>query len=248
MEHYDAIFHALDRLGLEYEVIDCLPFTDKLEFKTDRKDVFCFGTVKMANLATKEGFNPGSFYGGDHDFLIYKSYYKDNLLNFGSMIQPLSAPINFHYTAHGSPYQEKALFIRPTVDSKIFNGGVYTKCKWEDIVERLNGKYDEHIIQVSLPRRIYKEARVWIVDGKVVTSSYYKFHTYDAHFETEVSPEGLEFAQEMANIWQPAPAFVMDICLTLQGWKIVELNCINCSGFYKGDMQKVLIALEDLYE
>ena len=52
----------------------------------------------------------------------------------------------------------------------------------------------------------------------------------------------------MISIYQPAEAFVMDICLTPDGWKIVEINCINCSGFYNGDMQKLLIALENYFK
>jgi hypothetical protein len=51
----------------------------------------------------------------------------------------------------------------------------------------------------------------------------------------------------MVDLYKVAPAFVMDICLTPDGWKIVEINCVNCSGFYRGDLQKLVMALEDLY-
>jgi hypothetical protein len=33
----------------------------------------------------------------------------------------------------------------------------------------------------------------------------------------------------------------MDICLTPDGWKIVEINCVNCPGFYEGDLQKLVL-------
>lgn len=104
----------------------------------------------------------------------------------------------------------------------------------------------DQLIQVGTVKKIYKEARIWIVGSKVVTSSYYRYGA-NVEYTENVEPEGLEFAQSMVDLYQVADSFVMDICLTPDGWKIVEINCINCSGFYKGDMQRVLIALEDRY-
>ena len=40
-------------------------------------------------------------------------------------------------------------------------------------------------------------------------------------------------------------SFVIDICLVDNEWKIVECGCINCAGFYKADLQKLLMSLED---
>lgn len=245
-ENYHLIFKTLDRLGLEYEKIECLPFVDDLKFETKRKDVFCFGSVKMAKLATKEGFYPGSFFGGNHDFEIYSKHYMHHLINYPSIVQ--------HYTKDVD-FEGSLKFIRPTKDSKIFTGQVFSKVEWEDllyekvkpylsqdnIVHDFNG-----MIQISEPKTIFKEARVWIIDGNVVTSSYYRFH-HNATYEDRLSYEGLEFAQEMADLYQVADAFVMDICYTPDGWKIVEINCINCAGFYKGDLQKIIIALENKY-
>jgi hypothetical protein len=207
-----------------------------------RKDVFVFGSVRAARLACDKEWTPGSFYGKNHDFQIYKDYYKKNLLNYDSLLKDIADPIVWE------PNEVK--FIRPSKDSKVFNGKLYSKVKWEDTVQMVKEKYlgvmPPVTIQVSSPKKIYKEARVWIVDGRVVTSSYYKFGDNVAWTE-DVEPEGLEFAQNMANLYKVAKAFVMDICLTPDGWKIVEINCVNCSGFYRGDLQKLVMALEDLY-
>jgi hypothetical protein len=207
-----------------------------------RKDVFVFGSVRAARLACDKEWTPGSFYGKNHDFQIYKDYYKKNLLNYDSLLKDIADPIVWE------PNEVK--FIRPTKDSKVFNGKLYSKVKWEDTVQMVKEKYlgvmPPVTIQVSSPKKIYKEARIWIVDGKIVTSSYYKFGDNVAWTE-DVEPEGLEFAQRMADLYKVEKAFVMDICLTPDGWKIVEINCINCSGFYRGDLQKLVMALEDLY-
>ena len=45
-ENYDNLIMALDRLELPYEVVKVLPFVETIEFKTDRKDVFPFGSLK----------------------------------------------------------------------------------------------------------------------------------------------------------------------------------------------------------
>lgn len=242
-EHnYNIIFEALERLGLSFEVVE---FKDgKFDFKTDRKDVFPFGSIKLANISTQQDWNPGSFYGGNHDFMVYKDKYQDNLLNYDSNIQKLNEPIDW--------FPNEMKFIRPCADSKIITGAVFTKTKWEDkLIELDNNPFFtkdrfEDLIQVGPVKKIYKEARIWIVDGKVVTSSYYRYGA-NVEWMENVEPEGLEFAQRMVDIYQVADAFVMDICNTPDGWKIVEINCINCSGFYKGDMQKVLIALENKF-
>ena len=243
-ENYDKIFEALNRLGLEYEIVDCPPFVEQLEFKTERKDVFTFGSVKMSRLSTLNDWKPGSFYGGNHDFSVYSKEYGENLLNSDSLICKFSDELNW------APNEAK--FIRPCKDSKVFTGRPFSKIKWDDLVEQslTNGHTTslskDTLIQVATVKRIYKEARIWIVDGKIVTSSYYRYGE-NVEYTENVEPEGLEFAQRMVDLYQVAPAFVLDICLTPDGWRIVEINCINCSGFYRGDLQKVIIALEDLY-
>ena len=242
--NYELIFEALNKLGLEYEVVE-FDSNGNVEVLTDRTDVFVFGSVTLARISTDRGWVPGSYYGGNHDFSIYSEKYGDNLLNSDSIITTIGDKNIFKddviYTG------DELYFIRPCKDSKVFTGKVFTKDKWEGEINNPNRKVDmDTLIQVAKPKKIYKEARCWVVDGKIVTSSYYFFHG-NVMYEENVEPEGLEFAQSMVNLFEVAPAFVMDICLTPDGWKIVEINCINCSGFYKGDLQKVLIALENKF-
>ena len=241
-ENYNKIFDVMKRLKLPYEILRFDKNGDFNPLMNKRKDVFVFGSVRAARLACDKEWTPGSFYGKNHDFQIYKDYYKKNLLNYDSLLKDIADPIVWE------PNEVK--FIRPTKDSKVFNGKLYSKVKWEDTVQMVKEKYlgvmPPVTIQVSSPKKIYKEARIWIVDGKIVTSSYYKFGDNVAWTE-DVEPEGLEFAQRMADLYKVEKAFVMDICLTPDGWKIVEINCINCSGFYRGDLQKLVMALEDLY-
>ena len=59
-ENYDNLIIALDRFNFDYEIVDLLPFVEDFEFKTDRKDVFPFGAVKMSRISRKYGWYPGS--------------------------------------------------------------------------------------------------------------------------------------------------------------------------------------------
>ena len=84
-EHnYNNLVKALDRLQLPYEIVQVLPFVDTIKFKTKRKDVFPFGALKIARVSKQYGWHPGSQMNENHDFMVYKDYYKDNLLNWDS--------------------------------------------------------------------------------------------------------------------------------------------------------------------
>lgn len=50
----------------------------------------------------------------------------------------------------------------------------------------------------------------------------------------------------MIEIWQPARAFVIDIALTQESYKIVEINCINSAGFYAADVSKIVNAIQKM--
>lgn len=241
-ENYNIIFETLDKLGLEYEVVK---FKEDgsidVETKEDEK-VFVFGSIRMARLSAEKNWYPGSFFGNHHDFNVYGKHYGVNMLNHDSIIHTVDTENLFKE-------DDELLFIRPCKDSKIFNGQVFTKTKWEDTVERMKVDKSEHMkseIQVTKPKVIYREARCWVVDGKVVTSSYYRFNGDVAYIEN-VEEEALEFAQKMVDIFQVDKSFVIDICFTPDGWKVVEVNCVNCSGFYKGDLEKLVMALEDKF-
>jgi hypothetical protein len=102
-------------------------------------------------------------------------------------------------------------------------------------------------IQVCTRKDIMREFRTWVVDGKVVDASQYKIGT-KVTYERCTEPEVLEFAQKMVDIYQPAKAFVLDVCMTSEGMKVVEVNCINCSGFYDVDLTKLLMEVETTFD
>jgi hypothetical protein len=242
---HDKIFHALEELNLDYETIELNNSTDHIQINVDRRDVFVYGSVKLARLAkANTDWTPGSFYGGNHLFEVYSTFYKENLLNYATTIFQFADAIEWQ------PGEMK--FIKPYVDAKIFTGKVFTETKWNDFVKESleNPKtpmlHAKSLVQASTPQKIIKEARLWIVGKQVVAGVYYKFHE-DVTFETEVSREGIEFAESMIEVFNVAEAFVMDISLTYDGWKIVEINCINSAGFYPNLNVRSLVKALNIY-
>ena len=246
-ENYYNLVETLDRMNLSYEIVKVLPFVEDFEFKTDRKDVFCLGSVKMARLAKKYEWFPGSQLNENHDYRVYSKYYKDNLLNYDSVVQKFGDDIN----------RTDLFFARPCEDTKTFTGKVFDMYEWLEFRDGcLNGEYETSLtkdteIQVCSVKKITKEFRFWVVEDKVVTGSLYRMGNFINRSEV-VDDGALEFCKEMIDIYKIAKSFVIDICeVIIDGkpeYKIIELGCINSAGFYSANMQKMINALEEEFD
>lgn len=244
-ENYNVLIDTLERYNLSYEIVKVRPFLEDFEFKTDRKDVFCFGSVKMSRLGKKYGWYPGSLLNENHDYRVYSKYYKDNLLNYDSEI------IKF-----GDDVTKDYFFARPCADNKTFTGKVFTNdgwCKFKDDFFKIGAESSltsETEIQISSVKDITKEFRFWIVGGKVITGSLYRMGNWIRRSDI-VDDGALYFCQKMVDVYQIADAFVIDICEVLINnkpeYKIIELGCINSAGFYMANMPKLIEAIENMW-
>lgn len=244
-EHHKA-FEAIEELGLEYEAFELPPSAETLTPNTNRKDIFVYGSVKLARLAKAHtDWNPGSFYGGNHTFEIYSKHYREHLLNDDAHV--------FRFSETQTWPAGETRFIKPYQDAKVFTGRIFTETEWNGFVQdslahpKTDRLHADTRVQASLPKKIIKEARLWIVGERVIAGVYYHRHDH-APLEKEVSRDGIEFAETMLAIFNVADAFVMDICLTDKGWKIVEVNCINSAGFYGLNVKTLFRALEAFFE
>jgi hypothetical protein len=242
---HDRIYSALEELNIEYETIDLKSTDISISISQDRNDVFVYGSVKLARLAKQNAaWYPGSFYGGNHLYEVHSKYYKQNLLNSSTEIFKFGDAIKWN--------KNENKFIKPYETAKLFTGKIFNEPEWSDFVHenlltpRTPLLNQESLMQASSPQHIIKEARLWIIGTQIVDAVYYRFYG-DMAFESDVSIDGIEFAKEMISIFNVAEAFVMDICLTLDGWKIVEINCINSAGFYPNLDVKNLIKSLNIY-
>ena len=259
-QNYDLLLKTIDKLKLDYTIVRIFPFVDKIvdiktipdhnynvddliDFEPPTKNVFVFGAIKLARVASSKGWNPGSMMNSNHDFMVYREHYENNLLNYDSEILKISENIKWN---------NDVKFIRPTKDTKSFTGNTFTQKEWEETIEHYLHNYrsesfnENTEIQVSTPKKIQKEIRFWVVNGKIITGSQYRLGNstiYDNFYEDE----SFEFAQKMVDKYQLADAFVIDVCLHNDEWKIVECGCINCAGFYKSDIQKMLMEVDNFF-
>jgi len=251
--HYEMLVDTLDRLDIPwYNVIikdGRLMFDtmngpmemDRGSFETS--NVFCWGSIKLAHLASENEWRPGSFMNENHDQQVYAKVYGDEMLNSDGLMIRFSE-------AFDAP--SPIFFARPCKDTKAFTGQCFMKESWDEFVKASldNGHRqtlnENTMVQIASRKDIQREFRAWVVNGKVITASQYKIGNRVVH-ERCTEPQVMDYAQRMADLYCPAKAFVMDVCMIESGMKIVEVNCINCSGFYDTDIQKLVASLEDAF-
>ena len=244
---YTALAEALLRLEIPHDVVKVVPFSEDLS--EDQQTiphiiptglVMVCGSITLAKIAKKRKWTPGSFLNNNYDYRVWKAEYGDNLLNNEACVcrfadvQPIWSPF----------------FIRPIFDSKSFNG---TVTDWDSFVEWQTKVIDLHDTYTSLCKdtmilygpikKIQKEYRFFVVDNQIVGQSVYKIGNR-VIYDSLVDDDAIFFAKTMINMWQPSRAFVIDVAMTTDGFRIVEINCINSAGFYAIDVMKFVSAIE----
>jgi hypothetical protein len=243
-DHWQILVDTLRRMGLDYEVVRYIPFEHQVEHVTPRKDIWVWGALNMAHICSKYGWKPGSMYNANHDFEVYgPKFGLENMLNGDAHFMNIEEEVPSHM---------EYFFARPTGDTKSIKSQVYSAKGWKDLVELSNSKHSDSPqspkgarVMLSSPKDTQQEVRCWVVNGKVVTASRYKlgFRVNKQNYDNESM--FVDFAQSMVDKYQPAEAFVIDVCLSENLLKVVEVNCINCSGFYHANMPKLVEAIEN---
>lgn len=241
-ENFNKLVSYLDKNAIPYEIIKWLPFQEDIEVHTDRKDIICFGGVSLTKAAVKYGWWPGVFYNSNHDMEVYMKWYGDHMLNSDGTVISSEDPLPDNLP--------DIFFARPTQDTKLFNGGLFSHKGWNEnmraYIDMKKGLESGTRIFVAPDKEyIAKEVRCWVVEGKVVTTSLYKLGILGHQKNYDHEEDAVAFAQSMVDIWYPSRAFVLDICLYQGEWKVVEINCINSAGFYDANMTKLINALEN---
>lgn len=156
----------------------------------------------------------------------YKIFGKENMLNPNVQF---AKPSEIVWTA-------EEMFVRPLMDTKSFNGGVYNKNMLTVDVECV----------VAPIQKIQKEFRFFVLGGKIIGKSQYKMNG-ELFPSSIVDSDAVEFAQEMIKLFD-FPGYVIDIASTNGKCSVVELNCFNASGFYEIDLWTFVSGVLDYYE
>jgi hypothetical protein len=204
---------------------------------TPPNPVIMMGSLGLRSVSDKRGWFPGHFHNENFDFSVWRVHYGEHLLNHDSFVCKFGEVT----------FQEKRFFARPTQDTKTFSGKIFD---WAEFTEFQSQKHytklnSETLISISPIKEISQEYRFFVVDGEVLTGSQYKLNG-KGYLSVYIDDDIFEFAQKMVSIWQPSRAFVIDVCRSAIGLKIVEFNTFNCSGIYLCDVQKIIMAIEEM--
>lgn len=211
----------------------------------DTQPIMVCGSTGVTRIADQRGWQPGSFANENFDFPIWRDGFgAENVLNGDAIVGHISDIAGWE--ALQAPY-----FVRPTEDTKSFSGRLMTTevlLDWQTKVKQHladNTPFQGDLsILISGFKQTVGEYRLFVVNGKIVGSSRYKLGNMVVA-SSDVPDSILTFGQTMIDRWQPAAAFVLDVCEVANNdqYQVVEINNINSSGFYDADIDSVVTAL-----
>jgi len=242
----DKMINCFERQDLPYDLVKIIPFADCLpEGITDHDGpVLAYGTTTLLKNIVKSGkYFPGMWF-NEETFKpsVWGKQYGEKWLNHDSKVMKIYEVLD-HFD--GPP-----LFIRPNSDFKLFSGDVFDKYefeKWYDVINDSTSQFKNITIKsevtISSVKDIWAEWRFVVIDKEVVTGSMYKKHNmlYQSAEAFDMPINVIEFALSIARAdWQVEKAYTLDICQTVDGLKVIEVNCFNASGFYECDVMHII--------
>jgi len=250
---FQKLIDALERLGSSYSLHKVVPFAHTLEPEFEASGpVIVMGSYTLVKIAKERGWQPGAWVGENFDYYEQNCVWREHMFNFHALVCPIKSVLE-----HREPF-----FIRPVEDSKAFTGYVTdwpAFVEWRDKLLALSpDDYStvdgDTMVLCSDVKPISREWRTWIVNGRVVTASQYKLGSRKVE-DTNVDARVINFASGMAEIWRSAtgpggddlaPAYCLDVFESEGELYIGEVNNLNSAGFYAGDMQKLVMAIEEM--
>ena len=243
--------NALDRLGLPYSFHRVVPFVGELDpapIVTDPHSVVLFGSYTLWRAAAAHDYRPGVF--TVRPFVNEKAW-RPFLLN-----GPEARFLTLREAPERLADEARNWFVRPVEDTKEIAGRVRSSAEIVQMAEKVlaldetdipNGslRHDTRLM-LSKPVEILQEWRVWIVEGRIVTFSLYK-EGVRVVYRPEIDDDALLFCRTLADANPDySPAYVMDVCRTENGLRLLETNCVNAAGSYAADLQKLAASIDAL--
>lgn len=243
---------ALARLGLPHTWHKVVPFVGELSPEpavADPDAVVMFGSYSLWRYAERHGLRPGVFRLRP---FVREAGWSDHLLNGPDATFLVLRDV----PARLGGERDRLRFVRPVEDTKAHPGTVMDEATLATMTRKVLALDEADIpdgslrhdteLMLSEPVAILREWRVWVVGERVVTHSLYR-EGRRVVYRPEIDDDALAFAVDMiAANPNYAPAYVMDICRTETGLRLLETNCINAAGFYAADMMRIAAAIEEL--
>jgi hypothetical protein len=237
----DIFLEKVKDLHSKYPSILCeiIPFDNQISTKEPLEglDYIPYGSSSMTRIGYKRGYT-GVCFNENFKHSEYSKHHKS--INNGVF--------NSEKAKKFLAENEGNWFIKPNRDAKNFTGFVDHSAHLiafiNDKMRYANSSGDYGITKdfefvISKPVDIDLEVRWFVVDGKVIDGSVYKLgngkHSENVFNNSEMVRE----AQSFADTWLPHKNVCMDLFLSEGELYLGEFNCINSSGFYDNDMDKI---------
>jgi hypothetical protein len=248
----DNLFHesgledllaTLRQIEAPYSMVKVVPFSHEMipDLQPDGL-VITMGATSLSGIAKSRGWSPGTFLNDNHDFRVWSQAYQGHLLNEDAQV------VRFGDMNPSQPL----FFVRPCDDGKQFAGCVMDRDEfvdWQrkviDLKETYTSLDANTMVLFATPQIIMQEIRFFVVDGRIITGSLYK-RGNRVIYSSDLDDPAKAFAQTLVDHWCPARGFVLDIALTDNGYKVIEINCLNSAGLYASNVAKLVAAIEDM--
>jgi hypothetical protein len=243
--------HAL-KAGIPFQGVKIRPFTDDVP-NDPQGPVVLYGACGMIRAASKTSLTRGIFDNPEgFNHAKWKKQYGSNILNYTAHSIEVGTFYGLAKAMKPEDRDKFQVFVRSDDDEKTIVGHVTVFSKLlTDLINRRDVLPSQKIV-ISPVHEIYAEYRCFIVDGMVVSAS--KYGGNGSKLETQwkmplySKDDAVRFANEMASYYCPHRIFVMDVCETDSGLKVVELNGFNSSGFYQCDIPAIMDAVNSVVE
>lgn len=236
------IKNALNESEATWEEIEVIPFSETLpEIKHKNSRHIIYGsTTFMLNSFKDERYKDGVFY--DPSTFQMENYVKqwgNHVLNSSGQLVTLGELKGI------KSLDSQKWFLRPNHDGKEFSGRVDTfenlKIWSQKIIELDLPDFNSTTeVWISEPIKIEKEWRLFIVDDQIISASRYMENGMLSETNKDIPSEMIRFSEDRIKEYRLSDIYVMDVAAILGGYKIIECNCFNGTGFYQHDIEKIV--------
>ena len=103
------------------------------------------------------------------------------------------------------------------------------------------------MVLVTKPQKIGREWRLVVANGRVITGSQYCEQGKSCVVQGSPA-EVRSFADHVLSEvnWRPDPIFMMDVCESAGGLRVLELNGFSCALLYLADLEVVVASATEL--
>lgn len=234
---------ASKRYGHGYTGVKIIPFSDSIEFGfppgfvVPQGKIIPYGSTSLIKMFAKSNLDKSGFFFNEQNLRTSKWIKElgNKMLNYDAEVMSLAEAMKME--------ENKIFFMKPDNDLKDFSGCTVNSGgikKFYNEVSAGGFTFDTSIpVVLCSPKNTGWEWRLFMIKDRIVASSSYKLK--EMLNQTKAVPKEVEyFATNAAQTWRPDDVYVMDICESDDGLKVVEFNCFNASGFYKCDVDAVV--------